>query len=304
MLTVAIIQAQPIPSNLGKSLEKALSLVAEAAAQGAELIAFGESWLSGYPAWIDHCAEIAQWDNPIMKAAYLEVWKNAVSIDGEAVQALATAAKQHKITLVIGANERVEKGPGNGTLYNSILTFGPDGALLNHHRKLMPTFNEKLLHGLGDGRGLKVVETPAGRVGSLICWEHWMPLSRQALHMQGEQVHIALWPMVKDLNLLASRHYALEGRCFVLAVGQTMRVKDVPDAFGKVPIPNKSPDDYLLRGGSCIIKPNGEMLLEPQQDCEGIFLQALNLDEIIEEQMTLDVSGHYHRPDVFDFRVK
>lgn len=304
MLITAIIQARPIPNSLSQSLEKALSLIAGAAQKGAQLIAFGESWLSGYPAWVDHAPEIAQWGNPAMKAAYVELYKNAVLVGSETTRALADAAKQHQITLIMGINERVEKGPGNGTLYNGILTFGPDGTLLNHHRKLMPTFNEKLVHGLGDGQGLKVVETPHVRVGSLICWEHWMPLSRQALHMQGEQVHVALWPMVKELNVLASRHYAHEGRCFVLAVGQIMQVEDIPEALGRTSLKGRASGDLLLRGGSCIIKPNGELLLPPQMDAESIFIQELNLDEIIEEQMTMDVSGHYHRPDVFEFRVK
>ena len=130
--------------------------------------------------------------------------------------------------MVVGVSERVSAGPGRGTLYNSLLTIGPDGQLLNHHRKLVPTYTERMVWGNGDADGLQAVDTPAGRVSGLVCWEHWMPLARQALHDSGEDIHVAVWPTVHDRHQLASRQYAFEGRCFVLAAGSVMRASSLP----------------------------------------------------------------------------
>lgn len=141
-------------------------------------------------------------------------------------------ARTNGVTLVMGVSERVTAGPGQGTLYNSILSYGPDGALLNHHRKLMPTYTERMVWGAGDAEGLRSVAMPVGgvsaRVGSLVCWEHWMPLARQALHESGEDIHVALWPTVHEMHQVASRQYAFEGRCFVLAAGSLMRASKLP----------------------------------------------------------------------------
>jgi predicted amidohydrolase len=203
---------------------------------------------------------------------------------------------------VIGANERVESGPGNGTLYNSLLTFGPDGSLLNRHRKLVPTYTERLVWGQGNATGLRAVASDVGRIGGLICWEHWMPLARQALHEAGEDIHVAVWPTVKEMHVLASRHYALEGRCFVLAAGLLMQVDELPTEL-------ESPQDLdgsdlLLTGGSAIIAPDGSFVVDPVYGDETIITAHLDLAAIDRECMTLDVTGHYARPDVFDFRIR
>jgi nitrilase len=197
---------------------------------------------------------------------------------------------------VIGVSERVESGPGSRTLYNSLLTFGPDGRLLNHHRKLMPTFSERMVWGLGDAEGLRAVETPVGRVGGLICWEHWMPLARQALHDVGEDVHVAAWPTVKELNLVASRHYAFEGRCFVLAVGGLLHRDALPPELEPHPSALEG-GEWLLHGGSCVIGPDGHYVVEPVYDREALVLARLDRARMAEEAMALDTSGHYSRPD-------
>jgi len=208
------------------------------------------------------------------------------------------------VVLVIGVNERVDHGPGNGTLYNALLTFGSDGELLNHHRKLVPTFTERLVWGQGPGTGLKAVETSVGRIGGLICWEHWMPLARQVLHDSGEHIHVAVWPTVHDMHQLASRHYAFEGRCFVLAAGLLMRVSDLPVQLRAIPELADKPDHLLLRGGSTIIGPNGQYVVDPVFDDERIIVADLNFEAIDKESMTLDVTGHYHRADLFELKVK
>ncbi len=304
MLKVAIVQATPVFMNLEASLSRAVKFIGEAAKQGAKLVVFGETWLPGYPAWLDYCPEAALWNHEPTKEVFAELRRNSLSIDSSEAQILAKAARDHEVILVIGINERVDQGPGNGTLYNSLLTFGADGGLLNHHHKLVPTYTERLVWGQGDGSGLKAVDTTVGRVGGLICWEHWMPLARQVLHDSGEHVHIAVWPTVHEMHQIASRHYAFEGRCFVLAAGLIMRVKDLSSQLPVIPDLAERPDHLVLRGGSAIIGPDGNYIVEPAFDEERILIAELDLEAIDKERMTLDVSGHYHRPDLFDLRVK
>ena len=229
---VAAVQAAPYYLNLERSLKRAIDLIAEAAKRRAQLVVFPETWLPGYPAWLDVCRDIAVWDHEPTKRLYAQLMENSVAVPSRETEALGEAARRHNLTLVIGVHERVNEGPGRGTLYNSILTFGPTGELLNVHRKLVPTFTERLIWAQGDGDGLRVVETPAGRIGGLICWEHWMPLARQTLHVAGEDIHVSLWPSVKEMYQIASRHYAFEGRCFVVAAGGIMRRERPAARFG------------------------------------------------------------------------
>jgi predicted amidohydrolase len=184
------------------------------------------------------------------------------------------------------------------------LTIGRSGELLNHHRKLMPTYTERLVWGTGDADGLRVVETEGVRVGGLICWEHWMPLARHALHESGEDVHIAVWPTVHESHQLASRHYAFESRCYVLAVGSLLRAAALPAALQPHPDRVKSRDAWLLRGGSAVIAPDGMYVVEPVWERPELIIAELDLTRLREENMTLDVAGHYHRPDLFSFGVR
>ncbi len=301
-IRVAIVQGSPEFLDLAGTLRKTISLAEKAAKQGAQLVCFGETWLPGYPAWLDSCPDAALWDHAPAKEVFARLRANSVAVPGPATQALSEAAARLKIAIVIGINERVDSGPGHGTLYNSILTLGPDGALLNRHRKLVPTFTERLVWGQGDARGLRSVEAHGVRVGALVCWEHWMPLARQVLHNSGEQVHIALWPHVHEMLQIASRHYAFEGRCFVLAAGQILRVRDLPAELKRPE--GMAPDDLLLRGGSAIIGADGKYVAGPLGAEEQLLVADLDLTQIDRESMTLDVTGHYSRPDLFDFAVK
>ena len=303
MPKVGIVQAAPIFMHLEASIQVAIEHIGAAARQGAQLVVFGETWLAGYPAWLDYCPGATLWNHEPTKEVFAELRRNSLSIPSPEAQMLAKAASDHKVVLVIGVNERVDEGPGNGTLFNSLLTFGSDGTLLNHHRKLIPTFTERIVWGQGDGRGLKAVDTPAGRIGGLICWEHWMPLARQVLHDSGEHIHVAVWPTVHEMHQIASRHYAFEGRCYVLAAGLLMRVHDLPTQLEVVSEFSDKPDHLLLRGGTCIIRPDGQYLVEPVFDEERIVFAELDLKVIDQERMTLDVTGHYQRPDLFDLRV-
>ncbi len=304
MLKVAIVQAGPVFMKLEASLVRAVKFISEAAELGAKLVVFGETWLPGYPAWLDYCPSAALWNHEPTKEVFAELRHNSLVVPSNETKTLSAAAADHRVVLVVGVNERVDQGPGNGTLYNSLLTFGSDGTLLNHHRKLVPTYTERLVWGQGGGEALGAVDTSLGRIGGLICWEHWMPLARQVLHDSGEHIHIAVWPTVHEMHQIASRHYAFEGRCFVIAAGLLMQVRDIPAQLQVVSELAGMPDHFLLRGGSSIIGPNGRYIVEPVFDEERLIVAELNLEAIEGERMTLDVSGHYQRADLFDLKVK
>ncbi|MEM7037289.1 MAG: carbon-nitrogen hydrolase family protein [Bacteroidota bacterium] len=304
-MKAAIVQSGPIYMDLEASMSQALGLLEQAAEQGANLTVFGETWLSGYPAWLDVCPGAGLWDHGPVKSVFARMYANAITVPGPEVGQLCKWAKKFKQLVCIGVNEKVRSGPGNGTLYNSMLLISPEGRLLNHHRKLMPTYTERMVYGQGDPRGLQAVETPYGRVGGLICWEHWMPLSRQAMHDSGEHLHIALWPTVKEMNHVASRHYAFEGRCYVIAAGQVMFAREIPKELELPEHLQGKPDAKVMTGGSAVYGPDGSVILAPQYDWDGMLLVDLPpLENVVAERMNLDVSGHYQRGDVFDFGVR
>jgi len=302
ILRVAAVQASVANIDLATSVSRTLDLIEDAARKGAKLICFGETWLPGYPAWLDYCRDAALWNHAPVKEIYAELRANSVEVPGPETAKIAELAGRLHVGVVIGLNERVANGPGHGTLYNSILTFGSDGRIANHHRKLMPTYSERMVWGQGDGRGLQCANIHGANVGGLVCWEHWMPLARQHMHNCGEQVHVALWPTVHEMHQIASRHYAFEGRCFVLAVGQVMSAASLPATLPRVD--SLAPDALVERGGSAIIAPDGRYLAGPVFDDESVLIADLDLTEIEREVMTLDVSGHYSRPDIFHFKMK
>ncbi|MBA2557783.1 MAG: carbon-nitrogen hydrolase family protein [Chloroflexi bacterium] len=301
-LTAAVVQAEVAP-DLETGLALTAELAREAANSGAELIVFPETWLPGYPAWLDVCRDAALWNHAPVKAVFARIAENSVAVPGPALDSLAATAREAGATLVVGISERVVQGPGRGTLYNSLVTLGPDGRLLNHHRKLVPTYSERMVWGAGDTEGLRAVDTPAGRVSSLVCWEHWMPLARQALHESGEDIHVAVWPTAHEMHQVASRQYAFEGRCYVLAAGSLMRASALPPELEPHPERVTHPDQWVLRGGSAIIGPDGSYLVEPVYDEPRVLTAELDLNRTREESMTLDVTGHYHRPELFEFRA-
>ncbi|HTT67005.1 MAG TPA: carbon-nitrogen hydrolase family protein [Gemmatimonadales bacterium] len=298
VVRVAAVQASPAWLDRERSLSRLGEWARRAAKDGAQIIAFGETWIPGYPAWVDSSPDAALWGHAGGRAVFARLAQNAVEVPGPASEAIGSLARELGVTLVVGVHERAGR-----TIYNALLTFGPDGALANHHRKLMPTYAERLVWGLGDGAGLKAVATGAARVGGLVCWEHWMPLARQAMHDTGEEVHVAAWPGVQEMHQIASRHYAFEGRCFVVAVGSILRVADWPPELPPAEKYARDPSGLALKGGSAIIAPNGRYLAGPVYDAEAIVAADCDLDEITREAMTLDVSGHYSRPDVLELKV-
>ena len=299
---VAIVQDEPA-DTLADALSRTRELAGKAARGGATLVVFPETWIPGYPAWLDVCRDAGLWDHAPVKRVFARMAENSIVVGGESGKALAEIARALDVTLVVGVIERVDAGIGRGTLYNALLTIGPDGVLLNHHRKLMPTYTERMVWGLGDANGLQAVDTPAGRVGGLICWEHWMPLARQAMHDSGEDIHVAVWPNVHDMVQIASRQYAFEGRCFVLAAGSLLRAANLPPELEPHPDRVTSASQFVLRGGSAIIGPNGAYVAGPVFDEPCILTAELDLDLVREELMSLDVAGHYSRPDCLELRV-
>lgn len=306
---ISVVQSGPVYLDLAASMQKAIGFVEEAAAKGTNLLVFGECWLSGYPVWLDICPEAALWDHEPVKEVFARMHLSSITVPGPETETFGELARKHNMTICIGANERIDFGPGNGTIYNTLLIFGSDGKIARHHRKLRPTYGERLVHGSGDGAGLDAVDSEWGRIGGLICWEHWMPLTRQAMHDSGEHIHLALWPQVKEMNVVASRQYAFEGRCFVISAGQVMRASELPSeldsmAMGLPEELKENPDSLIMKGGTSAFAPDGSVLLPPQYDKEGLI--HIHLDDLqmtIRERMNLDVSGHYQRRDVFRFEV-
>ena len=308
--TVAIAQIAPVILDTHRGVRAAADAVGEAARSGARIVAFAESWLGGYPAWaFGH----AGWGDPVGRKLYGELLRESVVLGSDAdghgvddvLSPIRAAARAHEVAVVIGANERTSAH--SGTVYNSLITIGTDGRTLNVHRKTTPTLTEKLVHAPGDAAGLGAVDTPHGRLGGLICWEHWNPLARAAAHATDEEIHVAAWPDFPEEHLLASRSYAFEGRTFVLAAAQLLPREAVPaelrDAF-RLGAGVADTTGAFFDGGSCIIAPDGSWVLEPQYGSEGIFVRDLDLAAIPGAHYDLDVSGHYGRSDLFDLRVR
>lgn len=307
--TVAIIQEPPVFLNLRASLEKAKVHIKEAAKNGADIVTFAECWLPGYPVWLDFAPDAAIWDHPGGKQLYRLLAENSVVQGDENLTALQELSDELNIFIVMGTHER----SGN-TLYNTSFTFLPGTAAPLPHRKLVPTYTERLVWGRGDGSTLVAAETPWGKLGNLICWEHWMPLARAAMHRLGESIHVAQWPIVRDMHQVASRHYAFEGRCAVAAAGSYLEKGDVLEGFSSLGASASAADALLSSmpgdnssiihsGGSSIIAPSGDYLAGPVYDRACTVAAELNLQTILEEAMTLDTDRHYSRPDVFDLSV-
>ncbi len=302
-LNVAICQAAPVPLDIGAGIEKAVRLAREAIEGGARFIAFGETFLGGYPLWLDEAPGAALWDHPGTKALHAIMLEQAIVANDERLLPLQELCDASGACISIGAHERVRR-----SLYNNQLLFRPGQPPLNH-RKLVPTHGERLIWMRGDGSTLGVHQAEWGRAGNLICWEHWMPLARAAMHNLGEDVHVAAWPTVREEYALASRHYAMEGRCFVLAAGLMQRKVDLFEGLERVggsaeggELFEAIESEQLNRGGSMIIAPNARVAAQAGEG-EKILHAELDLSEIGQGLTSLDTDGHYSRPDVFELHV-
>jgi nitrilase len=299
-MTVAAVQASYVLMDANATIDKVDALTAEAAAQGAEVVVFPEAFVPGTPIWID--------TQPIWHGD--EKWfallmENAVVVPGPALDRLAAIAAAHQVWLVIGVHERE---PHGSTLYNTVLYLSPDGRLVDKHRKLVPTGSERTIWGQGDGSTLRVVDTPLGRIGGLICWENYMPLARFHLYAQGIDVWLAPTLAGGDAWVATMRHLARENRMYVVGVNPVLHVDQVPADFPDrdrvVPaayVEENGP--WIEHGNTVIVAPDGSVLAGPLREAEGVLVAKLDLAQVAAGKRLMDPTGHYHRPDVFALHV-
>jgi nitrilase len=297
---VAVVQHPPVALHRQKTIARGVELLEEAAAGGARLVSFPETWLPGYPEWI--------WglrpgnDFELSSDIHARLVENAVDLKSDHLKPIQAAARRLKVTVSMGMHER-DGEFSRGTLYNTVVLIGPDGTVMNRHRKLMPTNPERMVWGTGDAIGLRVSETPSGRVGGLICWENYMPLARFSIFAQGCEIYIAPTWDEGDMWLSTMRHIAAEGRCWVLGNGSSMRGKDFPRDF---PNRNKLYPDleaWLNPGDSVIVNPYGKIVAGPLHEKHGILYADCDPARATAAKRTLDVAGHYGRPDIFRLEV-
>lgn len=298
-IRAAAVQAEPVILELAGTLDKADRLTKEAAANGARLVVFPELFI---PTFVNSAVwgrGLTAWGSQKAQNAYARLWANSVEIGDEATGRLCQIARENGVTLVMGLNEREAR---SRTLYNTILFIGPDGTILGKHRKLVPTNHERMLHGFGDGSTLKVFDTPAGRIGGLVCWENWMPLARYALYAQGEQIHAAPTAFDDEMGIVNARNTAFEGGVFVVSVCIVLRKASYPADF-EFAEELAACGDYTNEGGSCIVAPDGRLLAGPLWRDEGILYAELDLNETVGAAQRLDCVGHYARPEVLGLRL-
>jgi nitrilase len=297
---VAVVQAAPVLFDREASVAKAIHLIGEAGAQGAQLILFPEAFIPAYPRGLSFGTVVGSRD-PKGRQTWQAYWANAVEVPSPATQALGAAARQVKAYLAVGVIER-DTQTSRGTLYCTLLYFNPDGQLIGKHRKLKPTAAERLIWGEGDGSTLTVLDTEFGKIGGLICWENYMPLARMAMYGKGVELYLAPTADARDSWQATLRHIACEGRCFVLGCNQFVdKSMYPPDLAGIEDLANQP--EIMCRGGSAIISPLGDVLAGPLYDQEGILYADLNLEDVVRSKFDFDVTGHYARPDIFKLTV-
>ncbi len=301
MPRIAIVQRPPVLLDRKATLQRAVDSTAEAAQAGATLIVFPESYIPGYPSWVWRTA--AGRDSALMAQLHTRLVENAVDVEAGDLAPLLEAARRHNVTIVCGLDENV-RAEGGGTLYNTVVTIGPEGTVLNRHRKLMPTNPERMVHGCGDGAGLRVVDTPAGRIGTLICWENYMPLARYALYAQGIQVYIAPTYDCGDSWVATMGHIAREGRCWVIGSGTVLRAADLPDDLPGRELLFPDPQEWINPGDSVVVDPTGKVVAGPMRREVGVLYAEVDLAAVAPARRTLDVTGHYARPDIFELNVR
>jgi nitrilase len=301
MARIAIIQEAPAFLDRAGCLRVAVDAVGQAAACGAQLVVFPEAFIPGYPAWIWRLRPGA--DLALSERLHRALLGNSIDLARDELQPLRKAAKEHGVTVVVGVNERDGQYSG-GTLYNSVVTIGPDGNLLNRHRKLMPTNPERMVWGSGDASGLNTAATPCGRIGALICWENYMPLVRYALYAQGIDVYIAPTYDSGERWIATMQHIAREAGCWVLGSGVAFRGEHIRDAAAGLAELYPEADQWVNGGDSVVVAPGGRIAAGPLRNECGVLYAELDSDSIGNARRTLDVVGHYSRPDLFRLQVR
>lgn len=291
----AVVQDSPVVFNLDKTIEKVEDLTKKAANKNAELVVFPEAFISAYPKGIDFGARVGSRSDQGRDMFY-DYYNSSLGLHSKQFDKLCLIAKQNKIFMSIGVIEK-----DNGTLYCTVLFISKKGELLGKHRKVMPTAMERIVWGYGDGSTLPVIDSNLGKIGSVICWENYMPLMRMAMYSKGIELYCAPTADDRETWISSMTHIALEGRCFVFSSCQYLLRKDCPENYN--PIQGNEENTILMNGGSCIISPLGKVLAGPYRDGSTILTAEIDLKEIIRGQYDFDVKGHYARPDIFKLEI-
>jgi nitrilase len=300
MTKIAIIQQAPCILDRVATIQRTLEFIAEAAGAGAELVVFPEAFVPGYPAWVWRLRPGGDWT--ASEQIHQRLLENSVDLEKGDLDPVCEAAQEFHVTLVIGINER-DGELGRSTLYNTIVTIDADGQIVNRHRKLMPTNPERMVWGFGDASGLRVLDTPVGRIGSLLCWENYMPLARYALYAQGVEIYIAPTYDSGDAWIGSMRHIAREGGCWVIGAGVALRNKDIPDDFPERLTLYPASEDWINPGDSVVVAPGGEIVAGPLHEKQEILFAEIDVAQAAISRRTFDVAGHYSRPDIFSLHV-
>ena len=300
-LTVGLAQMAPVWLDRQKTLTRILEQVVTAAEKGCQLVVFGEALLPGYPFWIER-TDGARFNSSVQKEIHAHYMQQAVQIEAGHLDSLCRAARQAHVAVVLGCIERPEDRGGH-SLYASLVYVSPEGAIGSVHRKLMPTYEERLTWSPGDGHGLRVHRLGPFTLGGLNCWENWMPLARAALYGQGEDLHIAIWPGGLHNTRHITRFIAMEARSYVLSVSGLMQVGDFPEETPHLSAITAGSDGPLANGGSCIAAPDGSWVVEPVVGEKRLIVATLSHRRVREERQNFDPAGHYSRPDVTKLTV-
>lgn len=296
---VAVIQKPPVFLDRDKTIERGVGLIDEAAAAGATLLVFPEAYIPGYPTWIWRLKPGG--DMKLTSELHARLRRNAVDPDRGHLRPLQEAASKHAATVVMGITEIDSRFSGT-TLFNTVVVIGPDGVLRNRHRKLMPTNPERMVWGMGDASGLRVIDTPAGRVGALICWESYMPLARYALYAQDLEIFVNPTWDNGEACLVTLRHIAREAGCWVIATATALQGLDLSEDFPERDRLYK-PDEWINDGDAVVVSPAGEVIAGPLHREKGILYAEVDVEAARRARRSLDVCGHYSRPDVFSLSV-
>ena len=301
ILKVAMAQIAPVWLNALETLEKVKKSIIEASENRAELIVFGEALIPGYPFWLALTGG-AEWNTKVNKELHAHYVKNSICIENGDLDDICKLAKQSKIAVYLGIIERPADRGGH-SIYASLVYIDETGVVKSVHRKLQPTYDERLTWSPGDGNGLRVHPLKKFTVGGLNCWENWMPLPRAALYGQGENLHVAVWPGSDHNTKDITRFIARESRSFVVSVSCLMSSSDFPDQTPYLEKIKQNAPNILTNGGSCIAGPDGDWVLEPIVGKEGVFYADLDFNRVLEERQNFDPVGHYSRPDVTKLTV-
>jgi len=300
-LKIAMAQISPIWLDKTATLQKVEQSILEASKKNCELIVFGEGLIPGYPFWLALTGG-AEWDKKVNKELHRHYVSNSITIENGDLDSICQLAKANKMAIYLGVIER-PLDRGGHSVYASLVYINQEGVIKSVHRKLQPTYDERLTWSPGDGNGLQVHSLKQFTVGGLNCWENWMPLPRAALYGLGENLHIAVWPGSNHNTKDITRFIARESRSYVVSVSSLMRKRDFPENTPYLKEIRNNAPDTLANGGSCIAGPDGEWIIEPVLDKEGLIIQTIDFNRVYEERQNFDPVGHYSRPDVTKLSV-